>query len=36
MANVKEKPIWKFKVTGEHETPTKSLDPIPTKSVCPA
>ncbi|MEJ6814490.1 MAG: hypothetical protein QNK87_09670 [Octadecabacter sp.] len=24
MANVKEKPIWKFKVTGEHETTTKS------------
>ncbi len=24
MANVKEKPIWKFKVTGEHQTPTKS------------
>lgn len=24
MATVKEKPIWKFKVTGGHETPTKS------------
>lgn len=24
MANVKEKPIWKFKVTGAQETPTKS------------
>ncbi|MDB4213514.1 OsmC family protein [Octadecabacter sp.] len=24
MAQVKEKPIWKFKVTGEHQTSTKS------------
>lgn len=24
MATVKEKPIWKFKVTGQHETATKS------------
>ena len=24
MATFKEKPIWKFKVTGQHETPTKS------------
>lgn len=24
MATVKEKPIWKFKVTGQQETPTKS------------
>ena len=25
MATVKEKPIWKFQITGSHQTPTKSL-----------
>jgi len=33
MATVKEKPIWKFKVTGGHETSTKSIATAREKSV---
>jgi uncharacterized OsmC-like protein len=33
MATVKEKPIWKFKITGGHESPTKSLATARGKTV---